>query len=120
MAAKEIDTGDMREIPAPEWPAFLDRLGREHRAWLASVERSGVLEVRELPLESISAGEGIDIHIGRKAIHVHEPRRLRVDETAEGAVQALQIEDGAGRHTTLRFRIAVAPGALDGLAPGER
>jgi hypothetical protein len=26
----------VREIPSREWPAFLNRLGREHRAWLAA------------------------------------------------------------------------------------
>jgi hypothetical protein len=31
----------------------------------------------------------------------------------------VQIDDATGRRLTLRFRIAVAPGALDGLAPGE-
>jgi hypothetical protein len=43
-----------------------------------------------------------------------------VEETAEGAAQALQIDDASGRRVTLRFRVAVAPGALDGLAPSER
>ena len=110
----------MREIPAPEWPAFLDKLGREHRAWLATLERSGVIEAREQPLESIRAAKGIDIRIGRKAIHVEEPQAIRVEETAEGATRALQIDDRTGQRLTLRFRVAVAPGALDGLAPGER
>jgi hypothetical protein len=110
----------VREIPTREWPAFLDRLGREHRAWLATVDRSGLVEAREQPLESIAAGEGIDIRIGNKAIHVDEPQAVRVEETADGGTQALQIDDATGRRLTLRFRVAVAPGALDGLAPGER
>jgi hypothetical protein len=63
---------------------------------------------------------GIDIRIGRRAIHVDEPQAVRVEETAEGAAKALQIDDATGRRLTLRFRIAVAPGALDGLAPAER
>jgi hypothetical protein len=45
---------------------------------------------------------------------------VRVEETADGAKQALQIDDATGRRLTLRFRVAVAPGALDGLAPTER
>lgn len=110
----------MREIANRDWPEFLDQLGREHRAWLATIERSGRVEAREQPLESISAAEGIDIHVGGKAIHVDEPQAVRVEETAEGATQALQIDDAAGRRLTLRFRVAAAPGALDGLAPGER
>jgi hypothetical protein len=109
----------VREIPRREWPAFLDILGREHRAWLATVERGGLLEAREEPLESIAAAEGIDIHIGNRAIHIDKPQAVRVEETA-GGTQALQIDDAAGRRLTLRFRVAVAPGALDGLAPAER
>jgi hypothetical protein len=110
----------VREIPAREWPTFLDALGREHRAWLATVERSGLIQAREEPLESISAGDGIEIRIGRQAIRVNQPRAVRVEETAEGATQALQIDDATGHRLTLRFRVAVAPGALDGLAPEER
>lgn len=110
----------VREIPTREWPAFLDRLAREHRAWLATAERGGRVEAREQPLESISAGENIEIHLGSKVIHVDEPQALRVEETAAGATQAVQIDDATGRRLTLRFRVAAAPGALDGLAPGER
>jgi hypothetical protein len=110
----------VREIPAREWPAFLDRLAREHRAWLATVDRSGLVEVRDQPLKSIAAADGIDIHIGSKAIHVDDPQAVRVEETEVGATQALEIEDATGRRLTLRFRVAVAPGALDGLAPGEQ
>ena len=110
----------VREIPMREWPAFLDKLGRERRAWLATADRSGLVEAREQPLEAISAGQGIDIRIGNKVIHVDEPQAVRVEETVEGATQALQIDDAIGGRLTLRFRVAAAPGALDGLAPAER
>jgi hypothetical protein len=110
----------LREIPARDWPAFLEELGREHRAWLATVDRAGRIEAREQPLESIGVDRGIDIRIGSRAIHVDEPQAVRVEETPAGAAEALQIDDAAGRRLTLRFRIAVAPGALDGIAPAER
>jgi len=110
----------MREIPAREWAAFLGQLGREHRAWLATVERGGLVQAREEPLESIALDKGIDIRLGGKAIRVEKPRALRVEETAQGAPQALEIDDEAGARLTLRFRVAMAPGALDGLAPAER
>jgi hypothetical protein len=110
----------LRELPSRDWPAFLEQLGREHLAWLATLERAGRVEARDEPLESISAGRGIDIRIGGKAVHVDEPRAVRVESTPEGAASAVQIDDAAGRRLTLRFRVAVAPGALDGLAPGER
>lgn len=108
-----------REIPTREWPAFLEKLGREHRAWLATVDRDGRVEACEQPLESIAADKGIDIRIGSQAIHVERPQAMRVEETADGDTRALQIDDAAGQRLTLRFRVAVAPGALDGLAPAE-
>jgi hypothetical protein len=110
----------MRDIPMREWQTFLDKVGREHLAWLATVERDGVIQAREEPLKSISGVREIEIRIGGQAIRVGEPRAVRVEETAEGATQALHIEDAAGAHLTLRFRVAVAPGALDGRAPAER
>jgi hypothetical protein len=110
----------VREIPTREWPAFLDKLGREHRAWLATIDRGGRIEAREQPLKSIAIDSGIDIRIGHRAIHIDEPQAVRVEETPEGATQALQIDDATGRRLTLRFRVAVAPGALDGIAPAER
>lgn len=83
----------VREIPPNQWPAFLDRLGREQRAWLATVDHGGRVETREQPLESIAAKDGIDIRVGAKAIHVGEPlARL-----------------------TLRFSIAPPPNPIDGI-----
>src|SRR4051812_3097428 len=110
----------LREIPNREWPSFLDQLAREHRAWLATVDRGGRTEVRNQPLASIAVDHGIDIRIGSRAIRVDEPQAVRIEETPEGAAEALQIDDAMGRRLTLRFRIAVAPGALDGVAPAER
>jgi hypothetical protein len=109
-----------REIPAGEWPRFLDRLAREHRAWVATVDRGGEVEAEDEPLESISAERGIEIRVGAKAICVERPRALHVEETDHGAVQALEVEDEAGSRVRLRFRVAEPPGALDGLAPIER
>jgi hypothetical protein len=109
----------LRELPTREWPVFLEQLGRDHRAWLATVDRSGSVLARDQPLESIAAGKGIDIHIGGKAIHVDEPQGVRVECTEEGATSAVQIDDATGRRTTLRFRVAAPPGALDGMAPSE-
>jgi hypothetical protein len=120
MAFAAICDMSVREIPTPEWAPFLEMLGREHRAWLATVDRDGRIEAREQPLESISAAEGIDIRLGKKSIRVDEPRSVLIEETAEGAIQALHIEDAMRHRVSLRFRIAMAPGALDGLAPAER
>ena len=110
----------VREIPASQWPVFLERLGREQRAWLATLERGGRVEMREQPLESIAAQGGIDIHIGARVIHVHEPQAVRVAETAEGATQALDIDDVSGQRLTVRFNIAPPASVIDGIAPAER
>ena len=109
----------VRDIAAREWPGFLEKVAREHRAWLATLDRNGHVEAHEQPLQDISAERGIHIRIGGKAIRVDEPHAVRVEETAEGATQAVHIDDATGRRLTLRFRVAVAPGALDGLAAAE-
>jgi hypothetical protein len=120
MALAALVMMSMRDIPMSEWRPFLERLGREHRAWLATIERGDLIQAREEPLQSISAANGIEIRIGEQVVRVDEPRALRVEETGEGAPQTLEIDDAAGARVRLRFRVAVAPGALDGLAPGER
>lgn len=109
----------LRQIVPQQWQPFLESLGRERRAWLATLELDGITQARDEPLTGISAADGIEIHIGRQAIRVDEPRAVLVEET-DGATQSLDIEDATGRHVMLRFRVARAPGVLDGLAPAER
>jgi hypothetical protein len=87
-----------------------DQFSREHRAWLASVDRvhpgaPSHQEVGERPLRSIEtdAVTGIEIRF-----------------QDEGAARGLEIEDWSGERVRLRFRVAEPPGVLDGLAPLER
>src|SRR5205809_685976 len=108
------------ELPPTQWKAFLEQLGRDHRAWLATVEHAGSTQARDQPLESIAVGDDVEIRIGGKLLRVNGPKAVRVERTVEGATSALEIDDSSDRRLTLRFRIAVAPGALDGLAPAER
>jgi hypothetical protein len=124
-----------REIPAVEWTAFLQQFSAEHRAWLASVDRvrpgaSRHVEVVERPLGSVTASVaarrvvGIQIQFQEDsnaggAIRIERPKRLRVEETEEGAVRALEIEDESGQSTRVGFRVTARPEALDGIAPGE-
>jgi hypothetical protein len=113
----------LREIPVPDWDPFLDDFGREHRAWLASVERAHPgapvrREVKERPLRSIEADaiSGLEIRFeDSPTVRVEAPKALRVDETG-----SLEIEDWSGERVRLRFRVAAPPGLLDGLAPAER
>ena len=109
----------MRQIVPQEWRQFLENLGRERRAWLASLDVNGVMEARDEPLTEISVGRGIEIHVGRRAVVVDEPRAVYVEEH-HGATQGVDIEDARGAHVRLHFRVAEAPGLLDGLAPTER
>jgi hypothetical protein len=125
--APEKTAVSLREIPVPEWDPFLDQFSREHRAWLASVDRAhpgapSHVEVGERPLRSIEtdAVTGIEIRFQEGTVRVEAPKTLRVDETDEGAARGLEIEDWSGECVRLRFRVAEPPGALDGLAPAER
>jgi hypothetical protein len=110
-----------REIAVPDWDPFLDEFSREHRAWLASVERAHPgaaprLEVGEQPLRSIESDAvyGIEIRFQDGAVRVEAPKTLRVDDAG------LEIEDWSGERVRLRFRVAARPGVMDGLAPAER
>jgi hypothetical protein len=125
-----------REIPIAQWPEFLDQFSREHRAWLATVERvpggePGHTDVVERPLDAVTAFvagqriERIDIRFqedaqARRQIQVDAPTSVRVDETAEGTVRGLEIIDKHGDATRIRFRAAPLPEMLDGIAPGEQ
>lgn len=109
-----------RDIPQAEWRAFLDRLSREHRAWLATVDRDGRVEARDEPLREIRLDGGIHLELGSRVVHVDAPHALRLQETQEGAPEALEIYQGTGSTVTMRLRISEPPGELDGLAPGER
>jgi hypothetical protein len=108
----------MRQIVPQEWRPFLESLGRERRAWLATLELDGVTQARDEPLIEISASERIEVRVGSQAICLAEPRAVQVEET-DGAPQAVEIDDASGRHLSLRFRVAAASGALDGVAPAE-
>ena len=125
----------MREVPAAEWPEFLDQFSRQHRAWLATVERghSGSpvqVEAFERPLAAVvaqvSAGsvEGIEITLQEESraslpIRIVAPKSVRVDESPTGTAQGLEIVDDEDERTRIRFRAAPPAEMLDGLAPGE-
>ena len=63
----------MSEIPKREWPQFLERLVREHRGWLATVEQDGRIAAREQPLLGIRANGSIDIHVGEGTVRIDAP-----------------------------------------------
>jgi hypothetical protein len=125
-----------RDIPIRTWPRFLEQFGREHRAWLATVEREQLgeagrtqFEAVEQPLARVTpevrSGRvvGIDIQFLEKLqarpIHIQLPTRVCVEETAEGVSSGVEIDDEDGNRTRIRFHSAPLPEMLDGVAPGE-
>lgn len=126
----------VREIPSGEWQSYLQQFSRDHRAWLATVERVDAggapsrVEAVERPLDAVTPEVaarrvvGIAIQFQEDpsrgdALHVDTPTHLRVDETSDGSARALEIEDQRGACTRIRFRSAPPLDMLDGLAPGE-
>ncbi|MQA31071.1 MAG: hypothetical protein GEU82_14770 [Luteitalea sp.] len=125
----------VRDISAAEWPGFLEEFSRGHRAWLTTVDRVhpgslAKVDAVERPLRSvtpdISARRVVGIEIrfqadshARDVIRIEAPTRLRVDETAEGTAQGLEIQDEDGECTRIRFRATPTTDMLDGIAPGE-
>jgi hypothetical protein len=100
------------EVPRADWVASLERFSREHRAWLALVERAGEHPLRAVELET-PGRLAIRFADASPDVIVAEPHALRIDESG------LDIESAQGV-TRLRFRVTAAPEALDGLAPSER
>jgi hypothetical protein len=124
-----------REIPIAQWAEFLDQFSREHRAWLATVDRvrpgaPSHTEGVERPLAAVVAQmtahriARIEIRFqetsqAREPIEIEAPTSVRVEETSDGVTSGLEITDEGGECTRLRFRAAPRAEMLDGIAPGE-
>jgi len=117
-----------REIPREDWRPFLDAFSREHRGWLVSIDVLGPEvgaqhEASDIPLEGVAADERddlISVFAGRDADRhvahtVPAPIGVAVQQTAEGADEALQIRSRDGDTTILRFRTAIRPELVDGI-----
>jgi hypothetical protein len=119
------------EIAEKQWRPFLDAFSRTHEGWLVSVDvfdrdRTAATEADEQPLVGITADHGgnrpsISVVVGREPdgvlTHVVEGvERMRVNRTADGTEEAIEIQDGEGRVTTVRLRTAIAPVMVDGIA----
>jgi hypothetical protein len=120
-----------QEIPRDEWRTFLDKYSRQHEGWLATLEVfapdiGAQEEARDLPLEgitadskdadpnaiSISLGDNPEDHVTHTITH---PTRLWLEQTAEGANAALEIESAGDVKTLLRFRSALPAEMVDGV-----
>jgi hypothetical protein len=119
----------IHDVPRIEWPEFLERFSREHRAWLATIH--GIEDdrpltrvpsapiktltlVREEPDDTLrlTLANGISLCAPR-------PCAVRVQYTDGGIERALEIETFDGVLIRIAFRAAARPDELDGLAPGE-
>jgi len=120
-----------REIPREEWLEFFDTFSGQHEGWLTRIEvvRDGVpteVPVRELPFERISADlkdkeQAISICLGERmeeCVNIDQPERVKLEQTAEGADRALEIDSADGRKTMVRFRTTVLAENVDGLITG--
>ena len=118
-----------RLVPRTDWDEFFRGFSRRHEDWLVTIRvldpRLGSqVESSGLPLEGIFAdrdGPGpISIHVGRSAPRhveheVADPRRVWIEESADGAEQAIEIESADGTKTLVEFRAAPLPLEVDGL-----
>jgi hypothetical protein len=120
-----------QEVPREQWAEFFDSFSQRHQGWLVTVEILGPdigdqVEARALPLEGITAElngdeeDEIDIFVGtRPDSHVthkiNAPLHVRLKQTEQGADEALEIES-EGVAALLRFRSAIQPELVDGIA----
>jgi hypothetical protein len=116
----------IREIPARECGSFLERFGREHRAWLATVHvidaRGTVTRSAHIPLKSAAASADavtLEFLHEPRSLCAHSPRAVRIQETDKGLARALEIDGLEGQFIRLAFRATALPEQLDGLAPEE-
>ncbi|HEU4935599.1 MAG TPA: hypothetical protein VFT39_04030 [Vicinamibacterales bacterium] len=117
------------DIPASEWPAFVERFSREHRAWLGTIhgiERGApVTRIPSIGMESVTLERSGSEPVLRLrftngiSLCAPRPRAVRVQQTDDGAECALEIDAAQDAFLRLGFRATARPDELDGLAPGE-
>lgn len=119
-----------QDIPIEDWNSFFAMFSRQHEGWRVTVEILGgyvgaCLEAREMPLVGVTAevkGRNRIVAIileGKDSEHlthiVSDPKYVRLQQTEEGAHEALAIESADGATTLLRFRSVMRPEMLDGV-----
>jgi hypothetical protein len=125
----------LTDVPRAEWAPALEAFGREHLAWLITVEHLAPDGTRDMwmpdrPLAGVFAERertGIAVRIemgpgsspGASSLRIDDPIAVRLDRERDGPVSALEIEDGDGGRTRVRFRVNPPAEMLDGVAPGE-
>jgi hypothetical protein len=113
-----------RQINVANWRRTLNALSRSYDGALVSLEIVGgevgaETEVSNQPLRGITSDpSGVTVQIEKcdgmhLDHHVAHPQKLRVVETDEGALIAVEIEDAEGLHSLVRFRSPMRPEILD-------
>jgi len=118
-----------QEIPTSEWRNFLEGFVIQHRGWLANLDRrqhgnGSIAVVYDRPLEEIRLDKKTGVMtlvFGRPdgeqvSEVVQSPRRLKFLETEPGSHAGLEIESVDGTAFVMRFRSAMPPEMVDGLA----
>jgi hypothetical protein len=106
-----------RQIPAESWKSFLDAFTRQHHGWLVNIDDS-----EPEPLEEVRAsGRDIEIRAGSVTRRIPDAKSVRVaaSDADETAIDHVEIASGSER-LTIRFRAAISPELVDGVAPAAR
>jgi hypothetical protein len=119
----------IQNIPHAEWPAFLERFSREHRAWLATIhgiERGmPITRVPSVAIKKVTLERHVSEEIVRLtfrngiSLRVLRPSAVRVQQADGGLTSALEIEALDGVLVRVAFRATARLDQLDGVAPGE-
>jgi hypothetical protein len=113
-----------RHVPAVQWRQTLDDLSRTYDGMLVSLEIVGgelgaEEEVRDQPLRGITFDPaGVTVQIEKAGgihldHHVAQPQKLRIVETNEGAVMAVEIEGTGGMRSLVSFQSPLRPDVLN-------
>lgn len=111
-------------IPVERWRTTLDELSQTYDGMLVSLEIVGgevgaEEEVRDQPLRGISSDRsGVSVQIEKAGgihldHHIAQPQKLRIVETSEGALMAVEIEANGGVHSLVRFLSPTRPEIFD-------
>lgn len=111
-------------IPFSDWRRTLDDLSRSYDGAIVSVEILGgevgaEEEVHEQPLRGITSDpSGVTIRVEKPGglhldHHVAHPQKIRILETDEGALIAVEIQGDGGMHSSVQFRSPARPEIFD-------
>jgi hypothetical protein len=113
-----------QHVPEKLWRSTLDGLSRAYDGAIVSLEVIGndvgaQPEVLDQPLRGLSSDRGgVTIRIAKPAgvqlEHlIAHPTDLRIVESDEGAIMAVEIEEKEGTHTLVHFRSPTRPELFD-------